>query len=498
MSGVERKPIVLRADWALTAPDQPALRHAAVVVESGRIKAIGPAQTIGRPDGAEVMELGAAILMPGLVNAHQHGRGISQLLLGYSDTALEPWIAGRKQHGPPDIRAVTRLAAESMLANGVTAALHANYTYGTGDYAQEIRAQIKGYQDVGLRVTICLGLQDRGYSIYPNADDAAFAAALPDSARSLALPPAYSPYMPDWPASLALMDQLQAEYAHDPLIHFAWGPAGPQWVSDGMWRAIAKDAEKRNVGLHFHLLESPAQAKAARDLYPGGTLAHLQRLRVFEGPTSCAHGVYLTASDIQIAAAEGLVVVLNPGANLRLFNGAPPVASLRDAGIRLAAGTDNCALNDDEDYLKELRLAATLGRSCQMRTGYDEAADSFRMGTCAGSAALFLDNEGDRLATGRRADMTAFRVSGLGPLDLIDAQRLAELFFARGAGKDCCLTMVAGSVRYADRPEDRLRSQHTSVQAIASVRARVQLATDDQIGQLQTGLRNHYAARKGR
>jgi 5-methylthioadenosine/S-adenosylhomocysteine deaminase len=66
-----------------------------VLVEGERIAAVGPdAQLV--PQAAGVVDLPGTLLMPGLVNAHQHGRGISQVLLGYPDDRLEPWIAQRR------------------------------------------------------------------------------------------------------------------------------------------------------------------------------------------------------------------------------------------------------------------------------------------------------------------------------------------------------------------------------------------------------------------
>jgi 5-methylthioadenosine/S-adenosylhomocysteine deaminase len=160
-----------------------------------------------------------------------------------------------------------------------------------------------------------------------------FVAGLPKAARALVTRPAPPPYMADWAASVALMDRLQAEFGEDPgTIRFAWGPAGPQWVSDDLWARVAADAAARGVGVHFHLLESPAQAAAARRLYPEGTLARLRALGLFAARTSCAHGVHMTPADMGIAAAEGLAVVLNPGSNMRLFNGPPPVAALARGG----------------------------------------------------------------------------------------------------------------------------------------------------------------------
>jgi len=491
-----KRPEVLRADWLLPAPNRAAIRHGAILVRDGRIAASGPAASVEIPEGAAVTELGAAVLMPGLINAHQHGRGISQIMMGYPDMPLEPWIAGRRRHGPPDIGAVTRLAAEAMIANGVTATLHANYTYGTGDYGQELRDQIAAYRTAGLRATICVGLQDRGALIYPDADESAFAARLPKAAQALIARPASAPYMPDWKSSVSFMDRVQAEVTGDPLIRLAWGPAGPQWVSDTLWSQVAADARARNVGLHFHLLESPAQAASARRLYPEGTLARLRRLGVFNAATSCAHGVHMSPADMAIAAAEGLVVVLNPGSNLRLFNGPPPVAALRAAGVLLAAGTDNCAASDDEDYLAELWLATLLGRAeGAMNTAGQDAAMAFAIATTGGAAAAFLPEDHGVIAPGAPADVAAFRLMGCDSRQSSDPHRIAEMLFSRGRGRDCVLTMIAGQIRFAARPEDAVRLQQAHDRALASVRARANAASATGVAAFQAALRAHYAGR---
>jgi 5-methylthioadenosine/S-adenosylhomocysteine deaminase len=488
-------PLLLRADWVLTAPGAPALRDAGIRIEEGRIAAVGPAAAVPS-EGAEVIELGAAVLMPGLVNAHQHGRGISQLLMGYPDGALEPWIAGRRRHAAPDLEAVTRAAAEAMLANGVTATLHANYTYGSGDYEAELRAQIGAYRAAGLRTTICLGLQDRGGLVYPDADPRVFAEGLPDAARALVSRPTPLPYMDSWVASVELMDTLQAEVADDELVTIAWGPAGPQWVSDDLWSRIAADAAMRGAGIHFHLLESPAQAAVARRLYPEGTLARLRALGLFTARTSCAHGVNMTAGDMQLAATEGLAVVLNPGSNMRLFNGPPPVAALRSAGVSLAVGTDNCALSDDEDHLREVRLAALLGRAGGESPTGEEAAALFAMATTDGAAAAFLPEGHGLLVEGAPADLAAFRTGRIGGGLPLPEARVAELLFARGRGNDCVLTVVAGQVRFSAREEDRARLALWRARAAKSVAARAELASSEAVAELQSGLRAHYAARQ--
>jgi imidazolonepropionase-like amidohydrolase len=48
------------------------LRGGAVLVDGDRIEATGPAETVGRPADVAVYDLGAATLMPGLIECHDH------------------------------------------------------------------------------------------------------------------------------------------------------------------------------------------------------------------------------------------------------------------------------------------------------------------------------------------------------------------------------------------------------------------------------------------
>ena len=162
------------------------------------------------PSDAPVRLLPGCVLTPGLVNAHQHGRGVSQRLLGLQDDALEPWIARRRGRASPDVGAITAIAADEMLRHGVAACVHANYAHG-GDYAAQTRAALAAYAAAGIDVTFCVGAQDRGGVLYPPEDPAAFLAALPRASRAL-LEDQPTPYAGDAAATIALMDRLAADW----------------------------------------------------------------------------------------------------------------------------------------------------------------------------------------------------------------------------------------------------------------------------------------------
>jgi len=486
---------LLEADFVAAGADPlvgiTIIEKGAVAIEGDRIVDIGLVTDLAaRHTSAEREQFPDAIIMPGFVNAHQHGRGLSQIQLGYPDDQLEPWIARRRGRGAPDAYALTRLAAEEMLANGVTATLHANYSYASGDYEAELRASIRAYVETGLRATVCVGYADRGGLVYPPADENVFRSGLSLDAQALlqSARPAWLPL----DETFRLMARLCEEFAGHPTITLAYGPAGPQWVSDTAWRAMAEDAARRGLGLHFHLLESPAQAACVKTLYPEGVLNRLQSLGVFETRASAAHFAQATENDIADAVRMGLVIVSNPGSNMRLGNGPPNIARWKAAGIDVALGTDNCSIQDNEDYLSELRLGSLLARGKATPHKFD-AAFTLLMGTDAGARAMFVADTG-RLAAGMKADLMALDLSRLRGAYLDDDADLLDTAMARGLGSDVLMTMVNGVDRYRRGTCDQRRRQAAELAARTAAASRS--AGEDAsaaASEITEALRSHFA-----
>jgi 5-methylthioadenosine/S-adenosylhomocysteine deaminase len=444
------KTTILAPDFLLARPQaQSLVAGLALAVVEERIARIDEPNVLReRWPRAEFITLPGCIIMPGLVNAHQHGRGLSQISLGYHDDFLEAWIASRRGRGVLDAYAVTRLAAARMLTHGVTTAIHANYSYGSGHYEAEVRAQLRAYDEVGLRVTLCIGALDRGAVVYP-PEEPCFMAGLPADLRDWLSQSGIAAYAGGADATIALMARLRADFGAHPRIRLCYGPAGPQWVSDELMAALARDAEKNGLGLHLHALESPAQRAAAAKLFPSGVFAHLRRLGALNERTVIAHGVWVNDADIAELARAGATVVRNPGCNLRLRNGIAPLARYLASGVRLAIGTDNAALDDNEDLLSELRLAAYLGREPDWNGPEPPSTDQLlTMATVNGAAAAQLAPDVGTLDVGNRADLVAIALERTRSPYLDDDMPILDALLARAQGTDVRLTMVDGCIRY--------------------------------------------------
>ena len=102
--------MIIRCGTLFDGTGAPPLRSAVIVVEDGRITAVGPAATTPAPAGAPVLDLGDRFVMPGLVDAHSH----ISIVPGDGDQIGQL----RQEAVPQALRATANLRRD--LASGVT------------------------------------------------------------------------------------------------------------------------------------------------------------------------------------------------------------------------------------------------------------------------------------------------------------------------------------------------------------------------------------------
>lgn len=478
----------------LRAHDQPIEKGQTVLVSGGKVVSIGTLEALKseRPD-AQVIDLPDTILMPGFVNAHQHGRGISQIQLGYPDQRLELWMAERRGRGIPNLEAIGLLASAEMLKNGVTTVVHADLAYGSGDYAAELAASISGYDKAGLRATIAVGVCDQGNIVFPEGMAGEFLESLPTDLAAWLRKRDSAPYKDGLAGTSALLDALLDTHGDNKRINFCYGPSGPQWVTDSLFAEVARDAAKRNIGLHIHSLETVAQYEACRILCEGGTVRHLQKLGAVGPKTSFAHGVFLTDDDLNIMAAEGAMLATNPGSNLRLCDSVAPVREALAKGIRVGVGSDNSTVQDDEDLLSEARAASLLGG----RKNWDSpprptGRQVLQMLTTHGAAVADFEGTVGRIDVGWHADIVAISTRSTVGAYLDSDMDIIDAMMSRAKGADVKLTMVAGRVLYQNGQFPHLDADKIQAAAGAAAQA-ARTSSDPDATRFTKELRPHIA-----
>jgi len=390
----------------------------AVFQRDGVIEAVGAYSDIKKAHQADE-ELGGPgyLVFPGLVNCHHHGRGVSTFQMGTCDDSLETWMLAGWGRRPYDHYLMTVYTAIQMLESGTTTVMYNHPQTPVAGLEDDIDQIIRGFSDSGMRTAFSVYFRERNRVVY--AGDENFIAGLPDDlgnglARYLAAI--------DMPSQeyFAMFRRIRDKYASGPggKLRVLLSPSNVQWVSDEFLMQTKELASQYHTGIHMHLVESFYQKEYGARLWGKTPVAHLNDLGFLGPELSCAHAVWLTDQDIDLLAQTQTTVCHNPSSNLRLKNGIAPVNSMLAAGVNVAMGTDSTAINDDDDMLQEMRLAAKLHRQPGVDQPFLTSHGSLAMATTNAARPTGFHQEIGALEKGYRADMV-----------LLDLKSIEEPYF---------------------------------------------------------------------
>ena len=380
------------------------LEDAAILVEAGKIAAIGEARSLRRdhPDTRMVGGRGR-VAIPGLINAHHHV-GLTPFQLGARDQPLELWFPERLAMRDVEPRLDTLFSALEMVASGVTTVQHL-HSRAPGD-ADAVLARadaiIGAYTEIGMRASYSFALRDQNRMIY-DADEV-FVASLPAALRGPAA--AYlSNFALPLETQIDVFYALRARWAETDLIGIQIAPSNLHWLSDAALEGAARMAGDTGAPVHMHLLETPYQAEYARRRTGGSALAFIDRFGLVGPQLTIGHGVWMSGEDIELLSDRGGCLCHNCSSNLRLKSGTVDLNAFLARGVRVALGIDEAGINDDRDMLQEMRLALTLHRPAGHGAPCPGAADILRMATEHGAATTPFAGRIGRLSTGMAADI---------------------------------------------------------------------------------------------
>ncbi len=371
--------MLLKAAWVLPVSGPP-IRAGAVQIEGPRIAAVGPWAALLRA-GEPVVDLGDAILTPGLVNPHTHlelTAYAGQLAPGPFWEWLPKLVARRAAPGQVEReQAGVRDGAWQSVRAGVTC---------VGDISRRsLHWQV--LKSIPMR-KVCfvelLTLAD-----HPPRNPAELRAAVGGVEEDALLSVGVSPHTPYTVPAEHIRAALQ--YADE---------LGRPWCTH--W------AETREEIAFVRGDEQALPASLQRLLAQCGIrsprcapIELLEQCSAGLRPGALAHYNYPAPGDAERLAKAGHVVVYCPRAH-RFFGHSPhPYRELMRAGVTVAIGTDSAASNEGLAVLDELRFLRQMPDA-------PPAATLLAMATVNAARALGLHEQIGTLEPGKQADIAAF------------------------------------------------------------------------------------------
>ena len=378
ISLLRSQPILIFGGTVLTmAEDLPVLRDAELLIDQGRIAALGRALTV-RP-GTRLVDAQGALILPGLVQGHIHlgqtfFRGLAE------ERALMPWLQERiwpleAAHDDETAYWCTLLGAAECLLSGTTTIQDIGIGPGARGYLQAL-------VDSRIRALGGLCLMDSGEG-------------LPEVMCQ------------ETDAALAETEALGNAFdgAGEGRFSYALNPRFILSCTDELWRGIRGLAERRSWPVHTHALEHRDETELVRSLKAGrDEIEYFDEEGILASDLRMAHGVWLDSKHYGRLAKQRFSVVHCPSANLKLGSGIADIVGMRRASLRVGLGCDGAGCNNGLDAFQEMRLAALLQKMKHGPAAFT-GREALRLATIEGAEAIGMAEEVGSLEVGKQADL---------------------------------------------------------------------------------------------
>jgi 5-methylthioadenosine/S-adenosylhomocysteine deaminase len=460
---------------------------------------VGGAHTI-RIDGDRIAAVEAApafggkrlFAMPAPANAHDHARTLSTTSYGAAGKPLETWIAYLAMLPSVDPYLATAVSL-SRSALGGTGSVMVHYTrvQGLTDLPTEVAEVARAAGDVGVRVGFAIAMRNRNPLVYGPSEP--ILAALSPSARAEVEKRFLRQPLPV-AEQIALVDAVAAAAAN-PMFDVQYGPQAVQWCTHELLTAISQASARTGRRIHMHLLETSIQRAWLDANYPDGIVPFLDSIGLLSPRLTLAHCTWARPDELERLAERGVTISVNTSSNLTLHSGIAPLKEMVRRGCRVGLGLDGATIDEDDDALREMRLAHLLHRGWSFKVDVDRAA-MLRMAFQNGRFSVTNREDGGTLTAGAPADLLLLDWDALDSERLRDDLDPRDLLFARTTMRHIHELIVGGrtvvragrvlGIDYPAMHEDLLARLRAGMAQNASLAAA--------LGELDRVVADHYQA----
>ncbi len=312
----------------ITRDDQrPLIENGAVAVQGNEIIKVGDEKELRLeyPE-AELIDARGGLIMPGLINAHNHiysamARGLSidgYNPQGFLDILDGMWWTIDRHLSLEQTRQSALATYIDCIKNGVTTVFDHHASFGA--VTDSLFTIAQAAEELGVRTCLCYEVSDRDgkektrAAIKENADFIKYAQSKKED-------------------MLKGMMGLHASFT----------------ISDETF-ALCRENTPENVGYHIHVAEGIEDLHHSLKHYGKRVVNRLMDLGILGPKTITAHCIYVNPQEMDLLKETDTMVVHNPESNMGNACGCPPTLEIYKRGVLSGLGTDGYTNDMFESY----------------------------------------------------------------------------------------------------------------------------------------------------
>lgn len=397
-----------------------------IEVEGERIAAV-ETDVPAAPEGAVALP---GYTLPGLANAHSHAfqrafRGKTEVGRGTFWTWRERMYEAASRLDPDSYHALARATFGEMALAGATSVGEFHYVHHAPDgtpYEDPNamgEAVIAAAHEAGIRITLI----DTCYMHGGIGDE------LSEGQRRFSDGTAER-----WAGRVEAL-------AAGPTVRVGAAIHSVRAVAPEEAALVAGWARERELPLHAHVSEQPAENKACAAAYGRTPTELLAEAGALSERFTAIHVTHPTERDTELLGQASATCCFCPTTERNLADGIGPALALRAAGSRLAVGSDSQAVIDLFEEARAIELDERLAR---LERGNQDAAALLTAATVDGHRAIGWPEAG-AIEPGKLADLVNLSGDGVRLAGITPASAVASIVFAATAA-DVTNVIVGGEL----------------------------------------------------
>ena len=235
-----------------------------------------------------------------------------------------------------------------------------------------------------------------------------------------------------------------------------------------MLQGCAELAGKYDLPVYTHVYETRGQRLIARELFAkhgGSLIGYMDDCGLLGPRLNIVHSVWISRAEIDRLAAADAGIVLNALSNMKLKSGIAPVYDMRQAGVRLGLGCDNCSGTDVQSVFQAMKMFCLTAAVSDPEPGHGLAHEVLRHATLGNARTAGLAQSLGAIKPGYKADLIFIDLTDVAYLPYNSAAR--QLVYTE-AGRGVESVMVDGRLVIKERvvktiDEEALRREVASL-----------------------------------